>query len=340
MVKKFFAYYKYGSEIKPINVYRALSVKNSRINNRDETIEFWDTPDLRNAEKVYPKRSSIDGKAAHFSYYGGSTRKGISSEMTMTHKIYEIVYSEMNKILLDAFGEQVLVFIKHASLEYFFRTAYNSYLIDVMLEIERTEPSSYYYKWNGKLALEIYVAHKVEKSKINDFSENRIQLFQIKIYDNQRVPEDIESEEQFNYYKQLIKKRIEKSNYKVIGSYLNNVFPEVGSTMEERYRILADFEREKQRLQELILNNEKMIKEQEEKIRNNEASLYGRRKELEKTHNQLIENGNKLKLVEKIHQQNIELNKQHQTDRETIFQLQNELNKEKEKGLFKKLFGK
>lgn len=340
MVKKFFAYYKYDSEIKQINVYRALSVKNARINNKDDIIEFWDTPDFKNAEKIFPKRSSNDGKAAHFSYYPGSTHAGISSEMTMTHKIYEIVYSETKKILLDAFGEQVMVFIKHASLEHFFRTAYNSYLIDVMLEIERTEPSSYYYKWNGKLALEIYVTHKVERSKINDFSENGIQLFQIKIYDNQKVPEDIENEEQFNYYKQVIRKRIEKSNYKVVGRYLNNVFPEVGSTMEERYRILADFEKERQRLQEHILNNEKMIKEQEEKIRNNEASLYGQSKELKKTHNQLIENSNKLKLVEKIYQQNIELTKQHQTDRETIFQLQNELNKEKEKGLLKKLFGK
>ncbi len=340
MVKKFFAYYKYGSEMKQINVYRALSVKNSRINNKDDIIEFWDIPDLKNAEKVFPKCSSKDGKAAHFSYYPGSTHAGISSEMTMTHKIYEIVYSEINKILLDAFGEQVLVFIKHASLEHFFRTAHNLYFIDVMLEIERTEPSSYYYKWNGKLALEIYVTHKVERSKINDFSKNRIQLYQIKIYDNQKIPDDIENEEQFNYYKHVIKKRIEKSNYKVVGRYLNNVFPEVGSTMEERYMVLADFEREKQKLQEYILNNEKLIKEQEEEIRNHKASLSTLSKDLEKIHNQITEDGNRLKMVEKIYQQNIELTRLHQADRETIYYLQNELNKEKEKGFLKKLLGK
>lgn len=340
MVKKFYAYYKSDSGMKSVSVYKALRIKNSRINNKDERIEFWDTPELGNAEKVFPKRSSKDGKSAHFSYYSGSTHAGISSEMTMTHKLYEIVYSEADRLLLDEFGTQVRVFIKNAKMEYFYRTSYNLYYIDIMLELEKTEPLLYYYKWNGKLALEINVTHKVEKSKINDLTENGIQIFQIKIYDNQRVPEDIYSEEQHEYYKQVIRKRVEKSNYKVVGRYINNVFPEAGSNMEERYRILANFEKEKQRLQEQILNNENIIKAQEEQIRNNETSLRSLNEKYEKLKNGLIVNENKLRAVDKIFQKNFELTEQHQRDQDSINKLQNELKEEKNKGFLKKLFGK
>jgi hypothetical protein len=215
MVKKFIAYYKSGSEMKPINVYKALSLKNSRISNKDDVIEFWDT-DSEDAEKVHPNRTGIDGKAAHFSYYSGSKHVGIVSEMTMSHKIYQTVYSEANKILLDAFGNQVMVFIKEAHMEYFLKTAYNVYHIDILLELEKTDPASYYYKWNGKLALEVNVTHGNEKSKTNDLTVNRVQIFQVKIYDNQRVPENI-SEEQFEYYKRIMKEKVEKYNYRVIG---------------------------------------------------------------------------------------------------------------------------
>lgn len=340
VVKKFFAYYKSNSGMESVSVYKALKMKNSRINNKDEIVEFWDAPELENAEKVFPKRSSTDGKAAHFSYYSGSTHEGVGSEMTMSHKLYEIVYSEASRLLLDEFGTQIVVYIKNASPEYVYRTSYNLYRIDIMLELERTEPLLYYYKWNGKLALEIAVTHKVEKSKINDLTENGIQIFQVKIYDNQRVPEDIYNEEQHEHYKQIIRKRVEKSNYKVVGRYVNNVFPEAGSNMEERYTILVNFEKEKRKLQEQILNNGNIIKAQEEQIRSNETSLHMLNEKHEKMKNELIVNENKLRSVDNILQKNSELDKQHQRDQDTIYKLQNELNEEKNKGFLKKLFGK
>lgn len=340
VVKKFYAYYKSNSGMESVSVYKALKMKNSRINNKDEIVEFWDAPVLENAEKVFPKRSSTDGKAAHFSYYSGSKHEGVGSEMTMSHKLYEIVYSEASKLLLDEFGTQIIVYIKNASPEYVYRTSYNLYRIDIMFELERTEPLLYYYKWNGKLALEIAVTHKVEKSKINDLTENGIQIFQAKIYDNQRVPEDIRNEEQHEYYKQIIRKKVEKSNYKVIGKCMNNVFPESGSSMEERYTILANFEKDKQKLQEQIQNNENVIKAQEEQIKNNETSLHVLNEKYEKLKKGLIVNENKLRSVDKVFQRNSELTEQHQRDQDSIHKLQNELNEEKNKGFLKKLFRK
>ncbi len=340
MVTKFFAYYNSDTGIKSINVYKALSMKNSRIKNKNNIIEFWDSPILKDAEKVFPKRTSKDGRVAHFSYYSGCKHEGVTREMTMTHKLYQIVYSEADKILLYEFGTEVIVFVKNAKIEYFYKTSYNLYFIDIMLELERTEPSMYYYKWNGKLALEVYVTSEVEKSKINDFTENGIQLFQIKIYDNQRVPEDIESEEQYEYYKQIIKKKVEKSKYKTVGKYLNKVLPKAGTIMREEYTILADFEKEKQKLQEQILNYENNIIVQEEQIKTNTISLEMLGKKIEKTKSELIQNEAKLLEVRKLYQKNSELVEQHQKDQKIISELQSNLNIEKNKGFLRKIFSR
>lgn len=337
MVKKFIAYYLSGSEIKSINVYKALNMKNSRINNKDAEIEFWDSPDLKNAEKVFPKRSSSDGKAAHFSYYPGSKHAGVFKEMTMTHKIYTMVYSEADKILLSEFGTQILVFVKKSYLECFHRTPNNLYYIDVMLELDRTDPASYYYKWNGKLALEIKVTHKVDKSKMNDLAEDGIQIFEIKIYDTQKTPEDIDTDVQFDYYKRLIKRKVEKSNYKAVGKLLNDAFPKPGLSMEERYNILADFENEKQKLKDEIEKKENEVRALEEQIRNAETSLSIVNKKFKKINDEFIRNESIIRTAKKVHQKNLELTEQFQKDQGIIYQLQNDLNKEKNKSFLKKL---
>ena len=345
MVSKFFAYYKLGSEIKRVNVYEALKLKNSLIKNKDAAIEFWDT-DSENAERVFPIRTSRDGKAAHFSYYRGSTHAGIVSKMTMTHKIYQIAYSESDKLLLYSFGKQVRVFIRKSYMEYFFKTTCNEYHIDVMLELEKTEPAFYYYKWSGKLALEINVTHRNEKSKTNDLTENGIQIFQVNIYDNQRIPENID-EVQFEDYKQSIKRKLKSPHYKVVGSCLNNVFPKASSDMEKSYIILADFENEKKSLesrikyqQDEITYKESRIRKIEEQIQKSENSLKLLEEKRYQLNSELTKNKDKLDAAAIALRDNSELLTQHNNDQNTILQLQAELEKEKNKGLLKRIFNK
>lgn len=352
MVQKFFAYYKSGSEMKQINVYQALKLQNSRINNKDDIIEFWDT-DSKDAEKVHPNRTGYDGRAAHFSFFPGSTHVGVYNEMTMSHRVYQSAYAESPKMLLDAFGDQVMVFIKKSQKEYYFKTSYNAYQIDILLDLERTEPASFFYKWNGMLALEVNVTHGNEKSKTNDLTENGVQIFQVKIYDNQTIPEDITGE-QFENYKQSIKKKVEKFNYKVIGKYLNEVLPKTGSVMEKRYLILADFESEKKKLEEQTKSLENRIKSQQECISGNEGEIRAIEEEIQKRKAslnlweeknkqmklKLVENEDILNAAERALQHNSELISQHSNDQKTIFQLQSDLEKEKNKGLLKRIFNR
>lgn len=272
MVRKFFAYYKQDNHSILVNVYDALRIKSAYIKNKDILPEFYDAPDFDESGKVFPKRKSIDGKNAHFSYYTKNARSHLATQMSLTHKLYEIVFSQMKELVLHSFGEEVKIYIKEGVLEKYLRTPYNEYIVDIMFELDRTEPASYFYKWNGKLAFEVLVTHKVSNSKSNDLELIGVQIFQAKIFDNQNVPNVFNSSNEYNNYLEIIQNRVSKPKFKVVGKFLNDVIPEENSLNRERYKILADFEGEKRSLINELSHEQKQIellKQEKEDIKCN-----------------------------------------------------------------------
>ena len=64
----------------------------------------------------------------------------------------------------------------------------NYYVVEIMYDLEKTFPYSYYYKWNGLLAMEIVVTTEVTKDKVDFLSSRGIQVCELK------VPRKIEAE--------------------------------------------------------------------------------------------------------------------------------------------------
>ncbi len=343
MVNKPFAYYfdSTSNEIKCIIVYDALKLKHSLIMNIDKDIIFWDEPDFSKAGKVFPKRSSTNGsRSAHFCYYPGMSHSGTYSEMTMTHKLYQIAYAKVSVLLLYAYGEQIKIYIKRSRQNFTLNTSKNRYFIDIMFDLEKTEPASYYYKWNGKLAFEIYVTHHNPKSKTNDLTLEGIQIFQAKIFEDKRVPEDFNDDEEYEYYRKLVEHEVFGMNHKAVGDFLNSVFPMAGSDMEKEYLILANFEDEQKKLKDTI-------KKQEENFKLNVETLNKMKTEYNKMLTYMNECKDKLKSLsdhEKILQSNDELKKQNEillkqikTADTTISELKENLNEEKNKKISQRL---
>lgn len=102
------------------------------------------------------------------------------------------------------------------------------------------------------MAFEIYVTHANPKSKNNDLTLQRIQIFQVKIYKDKWVPEDFDNEEEYEYYKKLVEHQVFSKNHKAIGCFLNSVFSLADSEMGKRYNTLANFEDELQKLNNTI----------------------------------------------------------------------------------------
>lgn len=264
MAKKIIAYYKTKDEYKAIDIFSAIKLENSLIKNKDDDIVFWDTPEEEKAERIHTVRSSKNGRGAHFSYYPHSTRVGISSDMSMTHRLYGIVLAEEKVLELYQFGERIKIYVASAKPDLYYQTKYNQYYLDILLILEKTEPNSYFYKWGGKLVIEIWVTHKVDKSKANDLEQSGLQVFELKVYPNQRIPNEIVSEREYDYYKHLVMKRVK--NDKLVGRLINNVIPETGTLMEMRYKQLADYEGKVIALKKEIEVNQIKVKEMQDRI--------------------------------------------------------------------------
>lgn len=119
MAKKQFAYLKTSTGFQFVTVYQAIKMKNRQIKNKDAQLLFYDTPNENIGELLFPKRTSKNGRSAHFSYYPSSKHAGVASETSMTHKIYELAIANIHKLKLFIFGEKIVLFIERAYPEFF-----------------------------------------------------------------------------------------------------------------------------------------------------------------------------------------------------------------------------
>lgn len=339
------AYLKTEKGFQIVTVYQAIKMKNNQIKNRDDELLFYDSPNVEIGELMFPKRTSSNGREAHFSYYPNSIHARIASEISTTHTIYELAMVNIKKLKLYIWGEEIILYIKRAFPEYFVRTENNWYFIDVYLSLQRTEPKSFYYKWGGKIAIEICVTHKVNKSKANDLGLKNIQVCEIKIYGNQYLPDSICSEEEISHYIKIVTNRL--LNYKNVGKLLNDINPPEESEWEKRYLKLKQYEQEIMELEKVINKNEKKIHEQQKNIEQNtrqicilEKQEMHIKEEIEIKEMELGKAEYTLSSIEKQKKENQELIKKNYALENQIKELQKSLKAEQEKGVLKRLFNK
>lgn len=333
MAKKIIAYLKTDNGFKVLNVYQAIKLKNSSIKNRDKEISFYDTPDEVNGEKMNPVKTSKNGRMAHFSYYPGATHVGIGSDMSMTHRLYIIALSQVKEFELYQFGERIKVYVKSAKPEFYFCTDNNRYFLDVMIELKKTEPYSYYYKWNGRLALEILVKHKVDKFKVNDLEVEGLQIFEVKVYKENRIPDEFENQQQYDYYKSLLLNRVAKG--KIVGKFVNDVYPQIGTEMERRYQQLTKFEAEIEELKDEIEINTKKIDEQNRifQVKKEEIKKLEKQKHNLETQISLLKNDKNK--IEREFEETQKFQELYSLEHSKNSELVDELEKERKKVLFR-----
>lgn len=335
MAKKQIAYMKTENGFRIVTVYEAIKRKNNLINNRDSELCFFDYPNEKIGELMFPKKTSKDGRKAHFSYFPNSTHSGIASETSITHTIYELAIQQTKKIKLYIFGEIIILYVKNAYPEYLVKTQNNRYYIDVYLELERTEPKSFYYKWGGHIAIEIYVTHKVGTSKAHDLELNRVQVCEVKIYDNERIPDDVDSEEEINKYVERVKKKV--SDDKITGKMVNEVRPIKGTESEKRYLEVDQYEKDIMELRCTIKKYQNCIENKKENIN----SLKKQEKDLnEKIYNSqkiLDVNYKKNLSIESLKQENQKLIEEKCKLENQVEKLTEDLNEEKNNGFLKKI---
>jgi len=132
--------------------------------------------------QVYPKFSSKTQRA-YFAFYNkpvGITNDGGGE--TLTHYVVKNALLKLSKLHLVNNKKNIDLYIsvnKDKSCNEKRFDFEDTLYADVYYELNKYQ--EYYYKWYGKLVLEIAVTHKVDSNKRSMFEKNNIPIFEVKI---------------------------------------------------------------------------------------------------------------------------------------------------------------
>lgn len=152
-----------------------------------------------------------------FRYVGNINTKGELE--SISHSIYKDIFNEMDILHLVVNKQQITLNVSYSDIEYYFKANGNDYYADVFIFFNKSIPEEYYYKWGGKLCIEIKHTHAVEKSKIYDCYKQGIAIFEHSISEKLLMNENIQSEEELLKRKDFITKKLSQ---KIYGKLISN----------------------------------------------------------------------------------------------------------------------
>lgn len=191
MVEKSSAFY----QGKFIVASKALKLKRDRIvDTAYENAEFYDSLDVNDRYKVRPfsgspKKDGTRGEP-YFAYYpkapkrrNEDTREG--SKETFAHALFKQIFSELKILVFNSYNYSdfdVTAYVEDVRINHSVYDEKNKrYQVDLLYKLTGTEPYSFFYKWNGYVALKVNVSTKASKFKKEVFSEQEIQLLEANI---------------------------------------------------------------------------------------------------------------------------------------------------------------
>lgn len=145
-----------------------------------------------------------------FRYYGNINDKGKSE--SITHSTYKDIIKELYVLNLVVNDKVIKLYVSYSDIEYAFIANGKYYCTDVFINFYKSNPEEYFYKWNGKLCIEIKYTHPVTKEKAQDFYSQGIPVFEHSISRKLLMSEHTNSEKEIikqkNYIKDLLSEKI------------------------------------------------------------------------------------------------------------------------------------
>lgn len=137
--------------------------------------------------KVFPKYNNST-QTAYFAFYSHNTNLASNEAEgeSLTHYVVKRALANLSTIHLKNDYRDIDLLIKTTKSEYEKTFGFtDTFRADVYYEFDKNQPSKksreYFYKWNGKLVIEVYVTHKTNFNKCNTFEKNGIPIFEVNI---------------------------------------------------------------------------------------------------------------------------------------------------------------
>ncbi|WP_411368442.1 hypothetical protein [Enterococcus faecalis] len=316
---KKYAYFVTEDRQLPISQALKMKMNGDLIPSKENPVLFdFKNPAIRSA--VFPVASSNNikrPKIAHYKYYSTKDRKQIycPKEMTNAHLFFQMMFLELKNFrVLDRDEKPILVEIASVNLEHYIPVdGSGGILLDVLINIKKTEPYSYSYLWNHQLAIEVKVTHAVDPQKKKVLREKNIATYEATVPRRirEKIPETTEllNDEWLRREKiNELKKLYENEKWVLFGKFI--VPSKVNEKNKEAYLNLSRLELEMKNYQQKLVS-----------LTNEIETKRMRRDELQQNVNLLT---NELLNYEK----KVESNKKFLIETEKNSRLVNELSKE------------
>ncbi|WP_207715356.1 hypothetical protein [Clostridium saccharoperbutylacetonicum] len=165
-----------------------------RIENRKELIFVNTKP---NPHFRYKKLDDIGSHKGH--------------DETLTHELCIEILSEISVMTFKIGNDSYKIYVSDCEIEYKIETSNALYFVDLFLKFDKSEPEWLVTKWNGIVAVEVYVTHKTGEVKRKDLFDSGIPVIEIDVSKKFYIDETREiSEEDINEKKSFISKYYEK----------------------------------------------------------------------------------------------------------------------------------
>lgn len=188
MIEKFFAWYTV--ENRYVNAYEALELRDRKIiDTNKKNAVLRENPDSKSLP-LFPKKGK---KYPYFSYYSDDRKKaevlysnsgnGISIELS----IFKEIFYKLNRLTIYDYRskEKVDIEIEKSYVEYKIKNLKSDemFIISILFKLKKTDPYSYYHKWNGYLAIEFKNTTSSTYNKVSLASKKGIHIFEVPIPD-------------------------------------------------------------------------------------------------------------------------------------------------------------
>lgn len=294
MVNKFYAKRKMntGQEV-IINAFEGLELRDSaeiETSPKDKASLF----DVETNLPVMPKsgkKQQSGKKQPYFSYYPNedSPLRGQEGNFEYSSQLNTFLeaFKSIKKFKIEENGDIIEIFPKDIHRLKRIDTGNGNYVIlKFLIELKYTVPYSVYYRYNGKLGLEIYYTSKPKPIKRVELGKMGIPIFEAKAvfpeYTENLVKEDFENLNSFEYAAKELRKTYEEKNYRLIGNF-NKYNVENLIFLEDNERKYIELKTYEEQIEEYI----KQKQELEEKIKELTVEEKTKEKKLDKLNSQI-----------------------------------------------------
>ncbi len=179
------AFNKHTGEQSTISAFDAFLFKEKNKSEFKNFIFYYEKIDKENKVYVRFKKST---QRAHFAYYSKKpNRENSESEgESLSHYVVKKALAQLPALHLVNEKDNIDFYLKAAKSENEkLFTFSNNYRADVYYELDKNQPDktgkSLFYKWCGKLVIEVKVTHKTNSEKCEAFEENGIPIFEVSV---------------------------------------------------------------------------------------------------------------------------------------------------------------